>query len=63
MARAAYDAPMDVAVVEGEIVLTAPGGAATIALTPKAALQTAERLGVAAGQARESAAGDEGLEG
>ena len=53
MARAAYDEPMDVSTVEGEIVLTAPGGAASVALTPRAAMQTAERLQAAAATARD----------
>jgi len=52
MARKAFDTPMDAAAVDGEVVLTAPEGAASVALTPTAALETAERLERAAIAAR-----------
>jgi len=52
MSALAFDTPLDVTVVEGEVVVTAPKGAASIALTPDAAKETAERLDAAADRAR-----------
>lgn len=43
-----FDSPLDADAVDGEVVLTAPQGAAAISLTPKAALATAERIEAAA---------------
>lgn len=58
----AFDAPLDAAAIDGEVVLTAPRGAASIALTPQAALVSAERIEAAAhtaiGQEREVQPGD-----
>ena len=44
----AFDTPLDADAVDGEVVLTAPRGAACLSLTPKAALSTAERIEAAA---------------
>ena len=52
MAALAFDTPLDVDVVEGEVVITAPHGAAAISLTPEAARETAERLDAAAQRAK-----------
>ena len=51
MPAQAFDTPLDVSVVEGEVVLTAPQGATAISLTPEAARTTAERLDAAADRA------------
>lgn len=47
----AYDQPLDVDVLEGEVVLRSAAGALSVALTPSAALETARRLERAAEQA------------
>ena len=40
----AYSKPMCAELIDGEVVLSAPSGAASVCLTPQAALETAERL-------------------
>jgi len=62
MARHAYDSPLEAAAVDGEVVLTAPEGAASVSLTPTAALATAARLERAAIAARGQSARQEGGE-
>ena len=48
----AYDEPLAVEALEGEVVLTSQSGSVAVALTPAAALETARRLKAAAEQAR-----------
>jgi len=47
----AYDQPLAVEALDGEVVLTSQSGAVAVALTPDAALETARRLQRAAEQA------------
>ncbi len=42
MTSQAFAAPLAADAIEGEVVLTAPGGAPSLTLTPEAALKTAE---------------------
>ena len=48
----AFAAPLAADAIDGEVVLTAPGGAASLSLTPDAALKTAEALQTAARSAQ-----------
>ena len=52
----AYSSPLEAEAVEGEVVLVAPEGAASISLTPDAAEKTARRLDAAARTARDGSA-------
>lgn len=58
MPALAFESPLDVDVVEGEVVIIAPEGAAAIALTPDAARETAERIVAAASRARHADAAE-----
>ena len=49
----AFTKPMQAEAMDGEVVLSAPTGAASVCLTPEAALETAERLKRAAEEARD----------
>jgi hypothetical protein len=48
----AYDDPLEVDALDGEVVLRSAAASVAVALTPTAAMETARRLEVAAGQAR-----------
>jgi hypothetical protein len=50
MARSAYDQPLEIETQDGEVVIVGPGATA-VALTPKAAALSAERLAAAAKKA------------
>jgi hypothetical protein len=60
MAVLAYTTPLEAQAIDGEVVLTAPRGAASISLTPDAALGTAQRLTEAARAARDQGTSEDG---
>lgn len=52
----AYDEPLEVDALDGEVVLRSGAASAAVALTPTAARETARRLQQAADEARDGAA-------